>query len=364
MHIPATMRAMVLTKFGGEPVGSGTPGSQASASAAALLEERELPVPAIGPRDVLVRVRAVGVCGTDLKITAGKIKGVPLPHIPGHEPAGEVAAIGTAVTEVSVGDHVGVVIFLNCGECVYCQTGREQICPHMAGRIGFTIDGAYAEYLKVPVSHVVVVPPSIPFEHIALLGDCLTTAWHALTRRANVQAGDWVYMTGAGGIGLHAIQVAKLLGARVAVVDVDEEKLRLAREFGADLALHVARDDVVGMVRAATGGAGVEVAMDFVSTQPALDRDFALLRPDGALVLIGYTPDQLSTFRTMDVVLNDFRIIGSRASGRQEFTEVIDLLSAGRLTPVVSRTYALAEVNTALEDLRNGGIIGRAVVIP
>lgn len=345
-QVPATMRAMVLEEFG-KP-----------------LVERILPVPQVGPNDALVRVRACGVCGTDLKITSGKLSVVKTPHIPGHEPAGEVVAVGTEVQDIKVGDHVAVAIFLSCGECEYCRTGREQICPHMRGRVGFTIDGAYADYLCVPATALRVVAPEVPFEDIALLGDCITTAWNAISVRANVQAGQWVFMTGAGGIGLHALQLARLRGAHVIAVDVDDEKLALARRFGADLTLNSTRDDIVGRVRETVGGDGVDVALDFVSTQSALDTDFALIRPDGVIILVGYTPDSPSQIRTMDIVMNEFRLIGSRASGLKELDEMIQMIEEKRIEPVVSRTYTLEEVNHALEDLRNGRIIGRAVVIP
>ena len=345
-EIPATMRAMVLERFG-EP-----------------LVERTVPVPEIGPDDALVRIRACSVCGTDLKITSGKFEGVPLPHIPGHEPAGEVVALGANVRNVSVGDHVAVAIYLNCGECDYCRTDREQICTHLRGRLGFTVNGAYAEYLVVPASALDVVRADVPFEHIALLGDCITTAWHALTARGHLRAGQWLYMTGAGGIGLHAIQMAKRLDAHVAVVDVDDEKLRLAEKFGADLTVNSRRDDPVARVQETVGGDGVDVAVDFVSAQATLDADFAVLRPGGTLVLIGYTPDAPSAVRTMDIVLKEFRVQGSRAAGRKELAEMISWLENRRIEPVISRTYALSEVNQALEDLRNGSITGRAVILP
>lgn len=345
-QIPATMRAMVLEEFG-KP-----------------LVERSVPVPQPGPEDALVRVRACGVCGTDLKITAGKMSFVKTPHIPGHEPAGEVVALGSEARGVEVGDHVAVAIYLNCGECEYCRSDREQICPHLRGRVGFTIPGAYAEYLCVPASALRVVAPEVPFEDISLLGDCITTAWNAVSVRANVQAGQWVYMTGAGGIGLHALQLAKLLGAHVIAADIDDEKLALARRFGADLTLNVARDDVVARVREAAGGYGVDAAIEFVATQQALDTDFAVIRPDGVIVLVGYNPDGPSQIRTMDIVLNEYRLIGSRASGLKELEEMIAMLEQRRFEPVISRTYTLAEVNQALDDLRQGRVIGRAVVIP
>jgi D-arabinose 1-dehydrogenase-like Zn-dependent alcohol dehydrogenase len=344
--IPTTMRAMVLEEFG-QP-----------------LVERVIPVPEVGPGDALVRVRACGVCGTDLKITAGKMSFVTTPHIPGHEPAGEVVAVGAEVRDIAVGDHVAVAIFLNCGECDYCRTGREQICPHLRGRVGFTITGAYAEYLCVPATALRRVAPEVPFEAIALLGDCITTAWNAISVRAGVRAGQWVYMTGAGGIGLHAVQLAKLLGARVIAVDIDDEKLALARQFGADLTLNAQREDIVARVREAAGGYGVDAAIDFVTTQQTLDTDFAVLRPDGVIVLVGYNPDGPSLVRTMDIALSEYRLIGSRASGLKELEEMIAMLEEQRFEPVISRTYALDEVNQALEDLRQGHVIGRAVVVP
>lgn len=345
-EIPATMRAMVLEEFG-KP-----------------LVERSVPVPEVGPHDALVRVRACGVCGTDIKITAGKMNFVTLPHIPGHEPAGEVVAVGPEVRSVAVGDHVAVAIFLNCGECEYCRTNREQICPHLRGRVGFTIAGAYAEYLCVPASALRVVAPDVPFEAISLLGDCITTAWNAVSARANVQAGQWVYMTGAGGIGLHAIQLAKLRGARVIAVDIDDEKLAHARRLGADLTLNARQDDVVARVRETVGGYGVDAVIEFVATQQALDTDFAVIRPDGVIALVGYNPDGPSQIRTMDIVLNEYRLIGSRASGLKELDEMIAMLEQRRFEAVVGRTYALDEVNQALDDLRQGRVDGRGVVLP
>lgn len=345
-QVPSEMRAMVLEEFG-KP-----------------LVKKILPVPDVGPNDALVRVRACGVCGTDLKITTGKLGFVKTPHIPGHEPAGEVVAVGSAVEDIRVGDHVAVAIFLNCGKCEYCRTGREQICPHLRGRVGFTLDGAYADYLCVPATALRVVAPEVPFEHIALLGDCITTAWNAISVRGNVQPDQWVYITGTGGIGLHAVQLAKLRGARVVAVDIDDEKLALAQRFGADLTLNSTRDDIVGRVRETVGGDGIDVALDFVATQGTLDTDFALLRPDGAVVLVGYNPDGPSQIRTMDIALSEFRLLGSRASGLKELEEMIQMIEEKRIEPVVSRTYTLEEVNRALEDLRNGSVIGRAVVIP
>ena len=345
-RVPSTMRAMVLEEFG-KP-----------------LVERTLPVPEVGPNDALVRIRACGVCGTDLKITAGKLNFVKTPHIPGHEPAGEVVVIGSEVRDIRIGDHVAVAIYLNCGECDYCRTGREQICPRLRGRVGFTIDGAYADYLCVPSTALRVVAPDVPFEDIALLGDCITTAWNAISVRANVQAGQWVYMTGAGGIGLHAIQLAKLRGAHVVAVDVDDEKLALAQRFGADLTLNATREDVVARTRETVGGDGVDAAIDFVVTQSALDADFAVLRPDGVVILVGYNPDGPSLVSTMDIALTEFRLIGSRASGLRELDEMIEMIEERRIQPVVGRTYALEEVNQALDDLRHNRVIGRAVVIP
>lgn len=345
-HIPETMRAMMLESFAGP------------------LVAHSVPVPVPGRGEALVRVGACGVCGTDLKITRGKIQGVHTPFIPGHEPAGEVVALGPASHGVQVGDHVTVVIYLNCGACDYCRGGREQLCTHGRGRIGFTHDGGYAEYVRVPVANLCVVDARVPFEEVALLGDCLTTAWHAVTRRAQVRAGEWVYMTGVGGIGIHALQILKRMGALVAVADIDDAKLALAGRYGADLVLDARAGDLAARVRQTVGGDGADAALDFVATQTALDADFAVIRPGGVIVLVGYTPDSPSAVLTMPLVLNELRLIGSRAAGRKEFTEAIALLEEHAIEPVISRTYNLEQVNEALRDLRRGSITGRAVVVP
>lgn len=343
--LPKTMRAMVLEEFG-KP-----------------LVPREVPVPEIGPRDALVRVRACGICYTDIKIANGVFDWTPLPHILGHEPAGEVAAVGGEVTHVRVGDRVAVAMYMGCGHCEYCRTQRPALCARLK-RLGFEVDGAYAEYVRAPADRLFPVKDSVSFEAIALLGDCISTAWHAVDKRAGVRAGDFVVIMGAGGIGIHATQLATMRGGRVIAVDVVDDKLVAAREHGAEWTLNPQRDDVVARVMEITGGVGADVALDFVGTPETVAAEFRALRHDGAIVMVGYSPGQDVAVPALDLALYEKKLMGSRVASEQELVDLIDLLERRRVTPVVSARFPLEQANEALALLKTGRILGRAVLVP
>src|SRR5512133_3279422 len=195
---------------------------------------RDLPTPEPGPGEVLVKVAACGVCRTDVKILRGEIPPpiVNLPHTPGHEPAGVIAAVGPGVEDVQVGDRVVVYFYINCGHCEMCRKNRGNICFEIR-RLGFELPGAYAEYLLVPAGHVIPIG-DLDFVQTAILPDAVAVPYHAIRHQARVEPGQDVLIVGVGGLGVHAIQIAKLEGARVIAVDVDEERLELARQLGAD----------------------------------------------------------------------------------------------------------------------------------
>ena len=183
------MRAAVLEEFG-------TP-----------LNIRQVEVPRIGPEEVLVRVRNCGVCGTDLKIKAGKSGPAPLPMIMGHEAAGEVVEVAPGIAEFQPGDRVVVNFYIACGQCRYCRRGRDTLCDNLRQH-GFNTDGGYAEYMKTRAANLCKVPDHVPLEQACILADAVATPYHAVTERAQVGPGTTVALIGTGGVGLHALQMA------------------------------------------------------------------------------------------------------------------------------------------------------------
>src|SRR6266446_6832839 len=220
------MRALVLEEFGGPFV------------------SRDVPTPAIAPHEALVRVRNVGVCGTDVKIRANKM---------GHEIAGEVAEVGREVRGFSPGDRVIVNFYLTCGRCQYCRAGRDTLCTEVRQH-GFSTDGGFAECLKTPGVNLCKVPDHVPLEHACILGDAVATSYHAITKRARVVAGTTLALVVVGGVGLHALQMARMAGGWVIAVDVNEARLELARSLGADAVIDARRGPFHEAVRKLTDG--------------------------------------------------------------------------------------------------------------
>src|SRR5215212_1339274 len=229
------------------------------------LELQEIPIPAAGEEDVLVRVRAAGICHSDAHYRAGRSGMGRLPITLGHEVAGEVEWVGAKVTSVKAGDRVCLHYNISCGECSYCKSGNEQFCTTVK-MIGHHIDGGYAEYIAVPARNAIPLPEEIPFEDGATLMCASATALHAL-HRGRLKAGETVAVFGVGGLGLSAIQLAKALGAvEVYAVDIKQDKLELASEYGA-IPVDAGRCDAVEEIRRLTKGKGVDVALEMIGLQ-------------------------------------------------------------------------------------------------
>ncbi|MHB9113908.1 MAG: alcohol dehydrogenase catalytic domain-containing protein [Thermoleophilia bacterium] len=341
------MRAMLLEEYG-RP-----------------LRPVELEVPAVGPEDALVRVRACGVCRTDVKIRDGEIPApiVTLPHVPGHEAAGEVVTVGEAVSGVAPGDRVVVYMYVSCGRCRACGSGRENLCPTLT-RVGFELQGAFAEYLVVPAKQLLPIPDSLPFEQAGVLTDAVVVPYHALKRQASVGVGDTVLVVGVGGIGIHAVQLAKAAGVRVIAADVDEGRLALAGELGADHLIDPRSvADPTAAVRDLTDGAGVDAVVDNVGSAETVAWALPTMRKGGKLVIVGYTPGRPFTVDSMAMHYNEWEIIGSRLATKQELAGVVDLVGRGLVKPWVTRTFSLDEANLALDELARDAIVGRATLV-
>src|SRR5438876_6709310 len=211
------MKAMVLHEKGG------------------TLGHEEVPQPQTGPGEELVRVRACGAGLTVVHIKQGRLGNMVLPRIIGHEIAGEVVEVGEGVTTVHRGDKVIVYFYLTCGYCRWCGSGREDLCANFRGFVGVHIDGGFAEYVRLPARNLVHIPPELDYTEAAIVADAVSTPLHALRERVQLRPPETVMVIGAGGgVGIHAVQMAKVLGARVIGVDVSDEKLALVRSMGAD----------------------------------------------------------------------------------------------------------------------------------
>lgn len=337
------MRALVLEQFGGPYI------------------TKDLPTPKIGPHEALVRVRNVGVCGTDVKIRAGKMGLDVLPLVMGHEIAGEVAEVGDEVRGFAPGDRVMVNFYVTCGRCRFCRAGRDTLCPEVRQH-GFSMDGGFAEYLKTPGVNLVKVPDHVSLERACILGDAVATSFHAVTKRAQIRPGMTVALIGVGGVGLHALQMARLAGGWVIAVDVSEARLELAKKLGADAVVDARARPFHETIRELTDGEGVDVVMEFVANQTTLPSTYRSLRRAGRLVFVGYTPQLPMSVMPHELVRNEFEILGSRANTTQELKETMDLVARGRIEPIVDQVLPLEDIELAFQALREGRPLGRNVV--
>ncbi|HEU0292872.1 MAG TPA: zinc-binding dehydrogenase [Anaerolineales bacterium] len=340
------MKALIVKEFGG-PL---------------ILED--VPVPQPGPDDALVCVKACAVDQFDLTIRDGKFLTAKTPIILGHEIAGVVESVGAKVDNVQAGDRVTSTLYLTCGRCRYCLTGRETICADFKGYVGIHTPGAYAEYTTIPAVNLVKLPESISFPGGSVIANAIGTPYHALTKRAKVQPGEHVIITGAGGgVGVHAIQLAKMMGAFVMTVDIGEEKLSLARGLGADVAFDASSGDFSEAAREWTHGEGVEVVLELVGSK-TFESSLTSLSRGGRMVIVGsHTGTSLSA-SPQAMIANEWEILGSRNVTKRELAEVVSLVAAERVKPIITGTYPLEEAELLHQRLRKQEIIGRVVLEP
>jgi len=307
-----------------------------------------------GPGEVLLRMEACGICHSDLFVAG--LEKLPLaPLTLGHEGVGRVESVGAQVTDWAVGDRAGIT-FLGptCGSCEWCTTGRQRFCPKQLN-FGYTLHGALGEYAIAPVSALVRVPESLDAEAAAPLCCAGWTACGAL-REAGLENGQSVALFGLGGLGHLALQLAKARGMRIAAVDVAEDKLHMAREWGADV---VAHGETAGRTLQKEFG-GVDAAIVLTPSAAAIHQAFRALKRTGTLVLVGLAMSQYE-LPLVDTVLKGITVRGSYLGSRQDLAEVFRLAEAGFLRPH-TQSYALAEAPRLLERLRAGELMGRAVI--
>jgi NADPH:quinone reductase-like Zn-dependent oxidoreductase len=328
-----------------------------------VLRYQELPDPVPGPADVLVRVRAVGVNRLDLDLRSGSSRmPLVLPHVLGMEAAGEIAAGGDA-HGFKVGDAVIPLSSLTCGVCTRCAGGMELHCDKRQV-LGVHRPGAYAEYLRVPAASVVRLPAGVSFESGAAIQTSLGAVWRALRTRAALAAGETLLVNGAGGgVGTAAVQVGHLLGATVIASAGSPEKLQRARELGADHVIDYRRESLVDRVRELTAAQGVDVVMESVGGE-ILQQSLQVLAPTGRLVTVGAHAGEIVDLDVIALFRNEWTLIGSVGSTREEVCKVIELVGSGALTPVVDAVMPLADAAAAHRKLEARSQVGKIVLVP
>ena len=328
----------------------------------------EIDDPTCPPDGVVVDVAATGLCRSDWHAWRGHER-VALPHVPGHEYAGTVAAVGATVTRLAVGDRVTAPFVLGCGTCEYCRRGDAQVCPDQL-QPGFTLPGSFAERVAVPRAdaNVVRLPEAVSFAAAAALGCRFATAYRAVVVHGQVADGQWVAVHGCGGVGLSAVMIAKALGARVVAVDREQPALDAARALGADEAV-AAREhaDVAATVRDRTGG-GAHVGIDAIGHPDVAAASVASLRPRGRHVQVGLlVGDHARTALPMDLVVGrELAVLGSHGMPAVDYPAMLDLVASGALAPerLVARRIGLEDAGAALATMDTHGGPGITLIEP
>lgn len=340
------MRALVLESFGGP------------------LVLKDVPIPEPGEGQVLIRVQACAPDQLDLTIRDGKFPSAKPPIILGHEIAGVVEKTGPGVANHAEGTRVTSTLYLTCGRCRHCRSGRETICEDFIGYLGIHTPGGYAEYTTIPATNLARIPDDLEFPEASILANAVGTPYHALTKRARLRPGEHVLITGAGGgVGLHAVQLARMMGALVMAVDIGAEKLEAARANGADRVADPGEADFADAALEWTEGRGVDVVLELVG--PATMAGSLKAMGKGArMVIVGsHTGIELSV-RPQTMISNEWEILGSRNVTKGELQEVVELVAAKRIKPIVTEVHPLEEAEAVHARLRERKIIGRVALVP
>jgi len=320
----------------------------------------EVPIPTPGPGEVLIKVVATGVCHTDLHAANGEWPGrPPLPFIPGHEGAGIIAACGVGVAGLKEGDAIGVAWLHDaCGQCEYCMTGWDSLC-RAQHNTGYHVNGSFAEYVIGAAHYVGRFPRNCNFAEMAPVLCAGVTSYKGI-KETEAKPGEWIAVSGIGGLGQLAVQYAKAMGLHVAALDVTEDKLALARASGADVAVNAKSPDAEGQLLKETSGGAHGVLVTAVSPA-AFAQALKLVRRKGTISLVGLPPGE---FRTpiFDVVMNRITLRGSIVGGREDLAEAIAFAAAGKVRPEI-RKAKLEDINQVFDDLKEGKVEGRVVLM-
>ncbi|WP_445680097.1 alcohol dehydrogenase AdhP [Radicibacter daui] len=323
------------------------------------LSIEELPIPEPGPGEVLVKIMSTGVCHTDLHAADGDwpVKPTP-PFIPGHEGAGIVAAVGPGVTHLKEGDPVGIAWLHDaCGCCEHCITGWETLCESQHNS-GYSVDGSFAEYAIANADYAARLPDGVDFSAIAPILCAGVTTYKGL-KETEAKPGQWVAISGIGGLGHIAIQYARAMGLKVVAVDVSPEKLALAKEMGAEIAVNAKDADAVSTILEKTGG-GVHGVLVTAVSPPAFRQALGMVRRKGTVSLVGLPPGDFET-PIFDVVLKRITLRGSIVGNRQDLAEALAFAAEGKVKAHIHHKR-LEDINDIFADLKHGTVDGRIVI--
>lgn len=330
------------------------------------LKIEDVEKPKIESHEILVKIAACGVCNTDLHYID---HGVPTfkkpPMILGHEPSGVVEEVGAEVKNFKEGDRVLIPPVFSCGHCTNCRLGRENICFNML-MLGNHIDGAYAEYTKVPAKDCQHLPDELPLEESSIIADAISTPFHAVKNRAQVRPGDSVAVFGCGGVGINVVQMAAASGATVIAVDIVEKKLEMAKKLGASYSINASGKedkDILKEIRSLTGG-GSDIAIEAIGNPKTIELASAAVKAGGLHCQVGYTHHSVP-LNAARLMFREIEIKGSLGCRPVDYPKIIEMARTGKiqLKPVVTHKFKLEQINEALELLRKGEAL-RSIVIP
>jgi len=317
-----------------------------------VIEEIDIPKP--GSAEALIEMKACGICATDVHTALdGTVPTAYTPMTLGHEPSGVISDLGDGVRGWEKGDRVAIYPQITCGVCPQCREGRDGICIKTRV-LGMHRDGAFADYVVIPVKNLVRIPDNVSFTVAAIMTDAGATPFHAVTKRGQVKPGETVAIFGCGGLGMNAIQFCKLAGAaRIIAVDTSDYALERALKVGADITVNASVEKPYKEVMSANGGYGVDVAFEFVGVNAAIDQAVRSLRRGGRAVTVGIGPERINIIAPFFFVYNDLALIGSFGSDIGDLEKLMGLAASGKLdfSESVSSVIPLNDVNQGISDL-------------
>jgi 2-desacetyl-2-hydroxyethyl bacteriochlorophyllide A dehydrogenase len=314
------------------------------------LKLEQVSVPSFGDGDVLVRIKASGICGSEIHVWKGRDTSGKFPRTLGHEGAGIVEKVGSKVKDVSPGQRVLVDYNVTCGVCRFCRNGRENLCSNLE-YIGYQREGTYQEYIAVPAKNAIPLPDNVSFEEGAIISCGVVTAFHA-TRQADIKIGDHVVIVGLGGVGLHGIQFAHMQGAgQIMAVDILESKLKLATEQGADYVVNPIKEDFVAKAKGIWGGA--DVAFEFIGLAKTLKDSIRCLAKSGKVVVVGMCFQDVTFNPEADFRFLEAQIRSSSDHTSDDLRKLLELVALKKidLSKSITHKLRLDEVNKGFEML-------------
>ena len=326
----------------------------------------DVPKPTPNEGEAVAKIIATGAGLTIHHTRMGRTPDIQYPLIVGHEITAEISSVGKGVKNLKESDAVTAYFYVTCGECKWCRINRETLCSNFLGYVGRQIQGAYAEYIKLPARNFIKLPEKLNYKdnpaEVAVICDAIATPYK-VTRRAKIAPLENVAVIGAGGgVGIHMVMMAKRAGARVIAVDIAGEKLEKCKEIGADEVIDASKENVTSSLIEMTNGDGLDVAIDFVSTSETIESATQSLGIGGRFVTLGGAGQDFSA-SAREMVQKELEIIGSRYCTKQEVIESLELVARGDVWPLVTEKYKLEDVEKAHNRLETGSILGRAVLM-